>query len=109
MTTKNSTKSIGPITVEVSAIDIRLGHPGDGFKCAVARALKRLKFAGVSVSSDAIEVTKGTGKNRVKLYFDTPKRVARFIDKFDKPSDKLKPFSFVLRKPTHILSMALGW
>lgn len=107
MTTKTK-KSIGPITVEVSALDIKRAITGDAFNCAVARALKRLKrFADITVSSDAIEMTKGTGKNRVKLYFDTPKRVQKFIEKFD-GSDKVKPFSFTLRKPTDIMSLAVG-
>jgi hypothetical protein len=100
MTTKNTkSNKPGPITVEVTATDIKLGVIGNFSGCAIARALKRLRLKNVEVEAQAVTFDKGTGKNRRRFYYDLPKRVTKFIERFDEGSTRLKPFTFTLRKP----------
>lgn len=99
MTTKTntkSTKSIGPITVEVTALDIKRGTRNTLSQCPIARAIRRLKFKDVSIGGTA-RFTKGSGKNALRLVFDIPKAASTFIGRFDlgKP---VKPFTFTVRK-----------
>jgi hypothetical protein len=98
MTTKNTkSNKPGPITVEVTATDIKRGETGDAYNCAVARALRRMKFKNVSVGPGEAAFTTGSGKTRLRLVYDLPRRAKLFIDRFDR-GVPVKPFTFTLRK-----------
>lgn len=101
MTTKNTkSNKPAPITVEVTALDIKRGVKNDTDKCAIARALKRLGFKNVEVGIEGeLEMTKGTGKRSTRLFALLPKRAIKFIKKFDDcvTTEGLKPFTFTIR------------
>ena len=93
-----------PLTIKVTAADIKKGLPRSASWCAIALAAKRAGIKVLGVAPDRI-------RNHRYLY-KLPLVARRFIARFDdaiwdvKYKDALKPFEFTLRSkslvPDHL-------
>lgn len=71
----------------VNKSNIKNGKRNNAQSCPVALALKRMKYTDVIVTSDGAFFI----KNNVTYYCNLPKKVQKFIKKFD-IADKVEPF-----------------
>ena len=85
------------VTIEVTADDIKRGKRGEADTCAVARAIKRALPGAkdLEVSGYGIDFLNPLTKGMEEC--EIPKKVAAFIEAFDKDRNSVKPFTFTLR------------
>lgn len=92
------------ITIEVTALDISRGKPGNPCKCPIARAAARIlkvamKHLGVTHKRIRVGDWDWTGEDGARPYYlPVPRKVSRFISVFD-VERPVKPFSFRTGKP----------
>jgi hypothetical protein len=83
--------------IEVTQDHIKKGCPGDSQHCAVALAINEHSLVSADVGTNDIRLIGSTHHQR------TPKKVADFIDKFDKDKAFVEPISFWFDIPKELL------
>ena len=77
--------------IQVTKEHIQKGTRFDGSKCPIALACKDVRLMAPNIGYVGISIK----FKEKRLYFSTPKRVYKFIKRFDF-NQKVKPFSFNL-------------
>lgn len=93
-----------PVKVQVTRLMVNYALQQTSTLCAVALALRDANEDGdwilPRVTQDTIRVTdRRTGE---RLTWKTPKKVAAYIDKFDREREAVGPMSFVLGEPDEV-------
>lgn len=79
--------------IHVTAQDIKKGRKCNNFKCAISLALER-EF---NTSEAFVNKTSfGLYSNGILCDGDFPRSARRFINKFDKQKNLVKPFNFIV-------------
>lgn len=86
-----------PVTINVTALDIKRGVREDVDCCAIARACHRAGFRRWQVDGETVGPKGGVFETPQVRYL-LPKRAQRFVRKFDGDPKSVKPFTFTIRK-----------